>query len=204
MSDCGCEFEAKNNAELKVLRILLGINAAMFVVEFVAGLAAHSTGLLADSLDMFADASVYAISLYAVGREISFKARAARVSGVLQILLGLSVLVEVGRRFIFGSEPESGLMLGIGALALSANIVCLALLAKHRDGEVHMRASWIFSANDVIANLGVILSGILVAITSSRVPDLVIGLLIAAVVVRGGLTILREARAAGADHGGRT
>ena len=85
-------------------------------------------------------------------------------------------------------------MLGIGALALSANIVCLALLAKHRDGEVHMRASWIFSANDVIANLGVILSGILVAITSSRVPDLVIGLLIAAVVVRGGLTILREAR----------
>jgi cation diffusion facilitator family transporter len=201
MTDCGCEFEARTRAELKVLRTLLGINAAMFVVELAAGVIAQSTGLLADSLDMFADACVYGISLYAVGRAAWLKARVARISGVLQIVLGLGVLAEVGRRLFFGSDPESGLMLGISALALAANLACLALLARHRHGEVHMRASWIFSTNDVLANLGVILSGALVAATGSRIPDLAIGLLISALVVRGGFTILREAKTARAGMG---
>ncbi|MEJ5301324.1 MAG: cation transporter [Thermodesulforhabdaceae bacterium] len=204
MADCGCEFEAKTKAELRVLRILLGINAVMFAVEFAAGLVAESTGLLADSLDMLADAFVYGISLYAVGRALSLKARAARTSGFVQILLGLGVLAEVCRRFLLGSEPESVLMLSFGSLALVANLTCLALLTKHRKGEVHMRASWIFSTNDMLANLGVILSGILVAVTASHIPDLVIGLLISALVVRGGLAILREAKAASTDGGERT
>ena len=204
MSGCGCEFEARTRAELRVLRILLGINAVMFLVEFSAGLAAQSAGLLADSLDMFADACVYGLSLYAVGRAISLKARAARISGILQVLLGLGVLGEVGRRFFYGSDPQSALMMGIGALALLANLACLALLARHRNGEIHMRASWIFSTNDVLANLGVVLSGALVAMTASRWPDLVIGLVISTVVVRGGFRILREAKAARSYPGART
>lgn len=118
------------------------------------------------------DALVYAVSLYAAG-------------------LGLLVLADILRRFLADSEPVSARMMGMGLLALLANITCLLLIAKHRAGEVHMRASWIFSRNDVIANLGVILAGGLVAWTGSRYPDLVIGLL----VVRGGVHILRDARA---------
>lgn len=196
MSDCGCEFEAQNEAERKTLRVLLSINAFMFVLEFLAGLIAYSAGLLADSLDMLADACVYGVSLYAVGRSLLHKAKAARISGILQVLLGLGVITEVGRRFFFGSSPEGVLMLSIGALALVANLICLALLAKHRQGQVHMRASWIFSTNDVLANLGVILSGVLVAFTESSYPDLIIGLVISALVIRGGIIILSEAREA--------
>ncbi len=196
MSDCGCEFEARNEAERKTLKALLYINASMFVLEFTAGLIAHSAGLLADSLDMFADASVYGLSLYAVGRSQLLKARAAQVSGVVEILMGLGIVLEVGRRLVWGSSPDSLIMLGMGALALVANLSCLALLAKHREGEVHMRASWIFSANDVLANLGVILSAVLVAITASSLPDLIIGLVIAALVIRGGIIILGEAKEA--------
>jgi len=196
MSGCGCELEAKSKAELRVLRILLAINAVMFFIELAAGIAAESTGLLADSLDMLADAGVYALSLYAVGRSAHLKANAAQASGILQICLGIGVLLEVGRRFLYGSEPQSFLMVVIGGLAFAANISCMALLAKHRNGEVHMRASWIFSTNDVIANLGVIASGFLVTLASSRIPDLVIGFLISALVVKGGLAILREAREA--------
>ncbi len=118
------------------------------------------------------------------------------MSGILQILLGLGVLLEIGRRFAFGSEPQSFLMLAIGGLAFAANLTCLALISKHRRGEVHMRASYIFSANDVLANPGVIVSGLLVAIFSSHLPDLIIGLLISALVMRGGLTILRESKEA--------
>lgn len=193
MSDCDCEFDAQNEAERRTLSLLLYINAFMFVVEFSAGILAYSTGLLADSLDMLADASVYAISLYAVGRIQRLKARAAQSSGFLQILLGVGVIVEVARRLVYGDSPEGLLMLGMGVVALMANVACLSLLARHREGGVHMRASWIFSANDVLANVGVMLSGILVTLTASRWPDLVIGLIIALLVIRGGIVILKEA-----------
>lgn len=194
MSDCDCEFEAGNSVERGTLTIVLTINAVMFVLEFTAGLLAESTGLTADSLDMLADASVYAISLYAVGRHARIRGRAALGSGVVQILLGTGVLVDVLRRFLGDSEPVSFIMATVGAIALTANVACLLLLAKHRHGDVNLRASWIFSTNDVIANSGVILSGVLVWWTGTRYPDLVIGLVISALVVRGGIRIIREAR----------
>ncbi|HRP07525.1 MAG TPA: cation transporter, partial [Gemmatimonadales bacterium] len=121
---------------------------------------------------------------------------AARLSGVLQILLGVSVLAESLRRFVIGSEPVGAVMIGIGALALLANVTCLILMARFRHGRIHMRAAWIFSSNDVLANVGVIVSGALVTILDSRLPDLFIGGAIAVLVVRGGLRILRQAAAA--------
>lgn len=193
MSGCGCEMEARNAEERKTLIIVLGINAFMFVFEFALGLMAESTGLIADSMDMFADASVYLVSLYAVGRSASLKTSAAKFSGAIQIALALLVLADVLRRFVLGSEPASALMMGVGLIALIANSICLSLISKHRDGGVHMRASVIFSKSDVIANIGVILSGALVWALDSRYPDLVIGLIIALVVLRGGIHILKDA-----------
>ncbi len=185
-------MEVRNDAERKMLLIVLGINAFMFVCELALGLLAESTGLIADSLDMFADAAVYSISLYAVGKSGSLKDTAARASGLVQVALALLVLVDVLRRFALGSEPLSALMMGVGGIALIANSVCLSLIARHSDGGAHMRASLIFSMNDVIANVGVILSGALVWALGSRYPDLVIGLVIAVVVLRGGLRILKQ------------
>jgi Co/Zn/Cd efflux system component len=150
--------------------------------------------LIADSLDMLADATVYGIALFAVGRSSTAKAHAALFSGWFQILLAVGVALDVARRAWFGSEPVSELMMAVGTLALSANLVCLVLLAKHRNGEVHMRASWIFSVNDVLANLGVILSGLIVFVIGSRWPDLTIGAVITALVLRGGIRIVRDAR----------
>jgi len=174
--------------------IVLGINAFMFVFELVLGLVAESTGLIADSLDMFADASVYSIGLYAVGKSAALKGKAAQLSGIVQIVLAVLVLFDVLRRFLLGSEPVSILMMGVGLIALVANSICLSLISKHRDGGIHMRASVIFSTNDVIANIGVIVSGALVWALGTRSPDLVIGLIIAAVVLRGGIHILKETR----------
>lgn len=196
MSDCRCELEAKNREQQKALRWLLAINGFMFVAEFTAGLLSQSTALVADSLDMFADAAVYSVGLYAVGKAALHKARAASISGVLQILLALFALGEVIRRFLMGSEPEPAYMMLVGLVALIANVTCLAIIAKHRRGEVHMRASWIFSTNDVIANLGVIAGGALVYYLDSRFPDLVIGFIVGIIVLRGGIQIMKEAREA--------
>ncbi|TWU39840.1 zinc transporter ZitB [Novipirellula aureliae] len=193
MTDCGCEFEATDDDQRRTLRIVLAINALMFLAEFTAGVIARSTGLTADSLDMLADASVYAVSLYAVGRAANIRRRAATSSGVLQMVLGVGVLIEALRRFRSGSDPVGWAMIGTGVVALIANAYCLKLLWKHRGGDVNFRASFIFSANDVIANAGVIVSGLLVMLLSSQIPDLVIGMVIAIVVIRGGVKILREA-----------
>jgi Co/Zn/Cd efflux system component len=193
MSGCGCEIEIKDQGQRGVLRVLLAINAVMFVAELGAGWWGQSTSLIADAMDMFADALVYGLGLYAVGRPAAAKVRAAHLSGVFQILLGLGVALDISRRALVGSEPESLFMVGVGLVALVANVVCLVLISRHRDGEVHMRASWIFSKNDVIANVGVIAGGLLVHWSGSRWPDLVIGAMIALLVIRGGVQIVRDA-----------
>jgi len=194
MSDCGCEIEIRDRSQSRVLVILLLINAIMFVVEFGIGWYAQSTGLIADSMDMLADAIVYGIGLYVVGRSTAHKARAALLSGWFQGLLGLLILVDIVHRSAFGSEPVSLLMMAMGSIALLANVACLMLIQRHKDGEVHMRASWVFSKNDVIANSGVIVAGGLVWLLDSRWPDLIIGTLIALVILHGARHIIRDAR----------
>lgn len=177
--------------ESRTLRWLLAINGLMFFVEIIWGMLAQSTGLIADSLDMFADAAVYILALYAVGRSAQLKKHAAHAAGWLQLVLALGALGEVLRRGITGSEPESVAMMGIGAVALVANVACLVLIAKKRHLGAHMKASYIFSANDVIANLGVIVAGALVTWTGSRYPDLVVGVIIGVIVLNGARRILR-------------
>ena len=194
MTDCGCGIEIKNREESRVLIILLSINAFMFVVEIVLGIMSESTAIIADSLDMLADATVYGIGLYAFGRAPLVKIKAAHLSGIFQVILGVLVSADVIRRLIYGSEPESFLMISVGLLALVANVICLTLISKHKDGEVHMRASWVFSKNDVIANLGIIISGGFVYLLDSRFPDLIIGMIISIIVIRGGIHIIKDSR----------
>lgn len=196
MSDCGCHIEAKNAAERKTLRRVLLVNLVMFLVELGSGILAHSTALIADSLDMLADALVYGLSLYAVGRSPTHKTRAASLSGLFQITLAVLILVDAIRRFLVGSTPEADWMMAIALLGLVANGYCLFLIAKHRRGEVHLRASWIFTQNDVIANVSVIIAGGLVALFQSPYPDLIVGLGIASLVLWGGMRIVRDARQA--------
>ncbi|NMU26735.1 cation transporter, partial [Vibrio parahaemolyticus] len=123
------EFSAASaKQESGTLRWLLGINALLFVVEITAGLMAQSTGLIAESLDNFADAAVYGLALYAVGHSVKRQVRVAHVAGVVQLVLAVGVLVEVVRRFVFGSEPESLVMMAIAFVALIANTSCLLLI----------------------------------------------------------------------------
>lgn len=188
-------MDTANRVETRTLVLLLGINAAMFFVELAAGWVAQSSGLIADSLDMLADTFVYSVALLAVGSTTRRKTHAAVASGVIQLALAAGLAFEIARRAVSGSEPMSWLMIVISALALTANAACVVLLRKHRHGEIHMRASWIFSTTDVQVNVGVIVAGLLVMLTGSAWPDLVIGAGVCALVIRGGLRILKQAKA---------
>lgn len=200
MSDCGChDVEANSAVERRVLWIALALNLAMAVIGGIAGWLGQSTGLLADALDMLSDATAYAIGLAAIGRAARFKANAAMLSGSVLLVLGVGVLFEVGRRAMVGSEPASMTMLMVATLSLAVNLTVLRLLRRFRTGDVHLRASWIFTRADVVANVGVIASALLVAWTGSRYPDLIVGTGIGFYVIREAWEILGEARTARRD-----
>ncbi len=187
------ELDARNAAERRTLRWVLFINFSQVVLAGVVGFLADSTGLLGAALDNLGDAAVYMVSLYAVGRTVALKVRAARLSGVLLIVLSLGLLVEVVRRYFGGSEPIGLAMILTALVNAATNLVNLRLLQFHRKEGVHLKASWIFTTNDMLANLGIVLSGVAVMAFKSPLPDLLIGLVVVCVVVKGGWDILKEA-----------
>lgn len=185
------QFEEPNK-QRKLLWTVLAINLGFFAVEMTTGLISGSMGLVADSLDMLADAFVYAISLFAVGATVARKKRIATLAGYFQITLAVIGFVEVVRRFVGVEEtPDFSTMIVVSILALIANGFCLYLLQKSKSREAHMQASAIFTSNDVIINLGVIVAGVLVYLLGSNKPDLVIGTIVFVVVVRGAMKILK-------------
>jgi cation diffusion facilitator family transporter len=196
MDDCCAskahEISALRNRYGHVLKIVLAINTGMFFLEFGGGLVAHSTALLADSLDMFGDATVYAVSLYALQKGERWQARAALLKGLLMAGFGGAVGVEVMQKVSLGVVPAASLMSTLGLLALLANTTCALMLLRFRTGEINMRSTWLCSRNDVLANAGVLLASVAVAFTNSAWPDILVGGIIAAVFFHSGFGVLRD------------
>lgn len=182
------------SGEHRALSIALWLNVALAASFMTTGVIADSSGLIANALDNTSDAAVYALSYYATTRGPHWKARAAKVSGVMLVVLSIGVVADVGRRLLSGSEPVGALMAAMTVIAAMVNILSLKVLRSHRRHGVHLRAAWTFSINDFISNLGVLTAAILVAWLERPWPDLVIGLAIAVVVGRGGLKILADVR----------
>lgn len=179
-------------SQKKVLWIVLILNLSFFLVEFIGGFLSKSMGLLADSLDMLADAFVYGMSLMVVGKSRIKKKLVAKFSGYIQISLALLGLLELLRRFFLTNEnPDYKTMIILSILALITNGICLKLLSRGNNEEEHMKASLIFTSNDIIINAGVIVAGLMVLWLSSPFPDLIIGLLVFIIVLRGGFRILK-------------
>lgn len=181
--------------QARLLWAVLIVNALFFALEAGAGLLARSMGLLGDSLDMLADAVVYGMSLAVVWRGPRAHRQVARWSGYGQLGLAALGFLEVLRRALGARVlPDEATMIVVASLALVANVVTLALLVRARSGEAHIRASVIFTSNDVVLNVGVIVAGVLVGLTGKGFPDLVIGAIVFAVVARGALRILTLSR----------
>lgn len=198
MADSCCETKGDELAQLRarqsrILYLVLAINATMFLVEFTAGWLAGSTALLGDSLDMFGDASVYALTLFVLHKGQRARAGAALVKGGFMLLFGLVVVADGMRKLVLQEVPEAGWMGIVGALALLANGICFALLYRHRADDLNMRSTWLCSRNDLFANSSVIIAAGLVALTGTLWPDLIVGLSIAALFLHSAWQVIREA-----------
>ncbi len=194
MTDC-CKIASDIPArQRRVLKVVLVINAAMFLLEFGASLLAHSTALLADSVDMLGDAIVYGFSLYVVGRGAAWQGRGALLKGVIMAAFGVGVLVEVAFKLARGLVPAVELMSAIAVVALAANASVLVFLWRHRSDDINMRSAWLCSRNDVVANAAVVLAAAGVALTGSAWPDILVGLAIAALFGASAVDVIRQAR----------
>jgi Co/Zn/Cd efflux system component len=188
-----CEIRPVHTRQRRVLQVVLWINVAMFVAELVAALVAHSTALLADSVDMLGDAIVYGFSLYVIGRAPVWQTRAALLKGAIMAGFGVAVLAEVAAKLARGLTPDPELMGVVALVALLANASVLACLWRHRADDINMRSAWLCSRNDVIANAGVLLAALGVGLTASAWPDIVVGLAIAALFVLSAVAVIRQA-----------
>lgn len=184
---------AQREDQRRVLVVVLAINAVMFVGEFGAGVIAGSVALMADAVDMFGDAMVYGLSLYALNRSDRWRNGAALAKGVFILIFGLGVLVQVAIKIQSGVAPSSTTMLVVGAIALAANLTCLALLWRFRKQDLNMSSTFECSRNDVISNVGVLVAAMAVAAFNSGWPDIIIGLVIAGLFLRSAYRVLSEA-----------
>lgn len=188
-----CEIDALKARHRDVLWAVLAINSAMFFIEGGFGLAAHSTALMADALDMLGDALVYAFSLFVLNRTARWQAGAALAKGVFMLLFGLGVLAEAGWKVVHPVLPDAPTMGAVGALALAANLVCFYLLYRHRDDNLNLRSTWLCSRNDLFANTGVLLAAAAGYALASRWPDILVGTAIAGLFLHSAWGVLRDA-----------
>lgn len=187
-------YEITNNTgkERKLLWQVLAINFFFFALELTTGFISNSMGLVADSLDMLADSIVYGLALFAVGGTKTRKKNIAKSAGYFQLTLAVFGFIEVIRRFVDSETvPAFQTMIVISILALIGNGLCLYLLQKSKSKEAHMQASMIFTSNDVIVNIGVIIAGGLVYLTNSKYPDLIVGTIVFFIVGQGAFKILK-------------
>lgn len=191
--DKSCALDALRERQGKTLRIVLAINAMLFLVEFGAGLLAYSTSLMADSLDSLGDALVYAVSLYVLSRNDQWRAGTAMLKGVIMLGFGIAVTVALLGRILSPVVPVAEMIGGFGLFALACNATCLYLLTRHRSDDLNMESVWLCSRNDIAANLGVLLAGAGVALTGSMWPDLVVGAIIAMLFLKSAVYVISKA-----------
>lgn len=187
----------------RTLRFVLAINLVMFGVEVIAGCLAQSTAVLADALDMFGDALVYGFTLYVLDRTATWRAWAAMAKGAVMMLFGVAVLVEALFKILTQEVPNASIISVVGAIAVAANAGCLLLLLRHRHDDINMKSAWICSRNDIVANVAVVLAGLLVAFTGSYWPDVIVGIGIATLFLQSALGVSREAYGALRSQVGR-
>jgi cation diffusion facilitator family transporter len=177
----------------RALWIVVGLNVAYGVVEAVAGIVARSQALQADALDFFGDGAITFLGLLATSWSLSWRAKSALIQGIFLGLLGIGVLITTIYRIFVLNEPEAGLMGIFGGVALVINIVAALVLLPHRSGDSNIRAVWLFSRNDAIGNVAVIISAGLVMWTRTAWPDLIVAIIIAGLFLQSSWSIIHDA-----------
>ncbi|HEX4878271.1 MAG TPA: cation transporter [Limnobacter sp.] len=194
-SDQAAQSSIDNPGFRKVLWFALIANALMFALEIGASWASGSVSLLADALDFGGDAANYALSLFVLGMALQTRARAALLKGISMGLYGLGVLAFALYAAFKGSVPTHTTMGIVAVLALAVNVGVAAMQYRYRNGDSNMRSVWLCSRNDAIGNLAVLAAAVLVGLSQTAWPDLLVAALMAFLGLSASVAVIRQARA---------
>lgn len=197
--DCACRGDQKRAAVepayRRALWIVVVLNLGFGLVEMVGGFIARSQALKADALDFLGDGSITLIGLLALGWAARTRSKVALAQGWFLALLGLGVLGTAVGRIMSVRPPEAELMGGLGVLGLLVNVSAALALRPFRDGgDANARAIWLFSRNDALANIAVVITAGFVYWLQSAWPDLVVASAIALLFLHSAWEIIRDAR----------
>jgi Co/Zn/Cd efflux system component len=196
-------LDQRDREQKRILLAVLILNALLFIGLGIGGWLADSSALLANALDNASDSVVYLISFLAVGKPGRWKRGAARTSGVILLIFAAGVLLDVARRWWLGAEPLGWTMMALALVAAVVNLICLVLLRRISSEDVNIEAAETFSLNDFASNGGILVAGGLVMALGQAWPDLIVGAIVAGIAVKGGLEILRSAKADSDEEKGR-
>jgi len=189
------QLDPGNQKERRILIQVLLINLSQVALAGIVGFLFNSSGLLGTALDSAGDMAIYLVSLYAVGKSVQAKVRAATFSGVFLMGLGILLLFDVIRKFMEGSEPVGWAMIIVAIINTASNYWIVRLLKSEKQAGVHIKASIIFTDNDMWINLAIVVSGLGVMLLKSSIPDLVVGVIVVGISIWGGIHILKDAKA---------
>ena len=178
----------------RALWIVVLLNVGYGVIEIFGSFLSGSQALQADALDFVGDGLISFLGLIAVGWGLAARAKAALLQGVFLGLLGLGVIGSTLYRVFVEHEPETLLMGGFAVVAFIVNVAAALVLLPHRKGDANMRAVWLFSRNDAIGNLAVVVAAVLVWALSSSWPDLLVAFAVAGLFLQSAWSIIRDAR----------
>lgn len=173
---------------------VMGLNITYGAIEIGGGFLAGSQGLKADALDFLGDGTITLLGLVAITWAPIWRARAALLQGVFLAVMGIGVIAATVYRVFVLALPEAELMGAFGSGALVVNMLCAAILMKHRTGDANVRAVWLFSRNDALGNLAIIVAAGLVWLTATPWPDLVVAAAIAGLFLQSAWKIVADAQ----------
>lgn len=169
------------SALLRTVRVVALLNLAYFGVEFAVALRIGSIALFADSIDFLEDASVNLLIFLALGWSLRARAKVGMALAGVLLLPALALVWALWQK-LHAPLPPAPLPLSVTGLgAMAVNLFCATLLSRYRHHAGSLtRAAFLSARNDVLANVAIVLAGVITAWTASIWPDVVAGLGIAA------------------------
>jgi cation diffusion facilitator family transporter len=178
----------------RALWLVALLNLGMGAVEIAGGFLARSQALKADALDFFGDGLITGLGLVALHRSTRWRTSAALIQACFLGLMGIGVFAATIYRVVARQTPEAETMGVVGMAALAVNVAAALILIPHRKGDANVRADWLFSRNDALGNLAVVVAAGLVAWTDTAWPDLTVAALVAGLFLHSARAIFQDAR----------
>lgn len=179
----------------RAVLIVALLNFGYFFVEFTAAIAIGSASLFADSADFLEDTAINMLVFYAVAWSAARRRKAGSVLAALILIPAIATIVTVVLKIMNPEPPSPEGLTGVAVGALVVNLICAVILLRLRnEGSSLATGAWFAARNDALANVLIIIAGLLTFVWATAWFDIIVGAIIAAVNLSAAKEVWEESR----------